>query len=108
MLYYSIDHPDPDNNFTVTVVPINEAGAGEPSYSEEFVFPTFLGKRGNLLNFEECAFHSLSILIYFLFWYAVPSVTRMLPVQSLSTAYVSSDGGRREKITSTTYNFNSG
>ena len=23
MLYYSIDHPDPDNNFTVTVVPIN-------------------------------------------------------------------------------------
>ena len=31
MLYYSIDHPDPDNNFTVTVVPINEAGPGEPS-----------------------------------------------------------------------------
>ena len=25
MLYYSIDHPDPDNNFTVTVVPINGA-----------------------------------------------------------------------------------
>ena len=23
MLYYSIDHPDPENNFTVTVVPIN-------------------------------------------------------------------------------------
>ena len=31
MLYYSIDHPDPDNNFTVTVVPINGAGPGEPS-----------------------------------------------------------------------------
>ena len=30
MLYYSIDHPDPDNNFTVTVVPINGAGPGEP------------------------------------------------------------------------------
>ena len=29
MLYYSIDHPDPDNNFTVTVIPINEAGPGE-------------------------------------------------------------------------------
>ena len=28
MLYYSIDHPDPDNNFTVTVVPINGAGLG--------------------------------------------------------------------------------
>ena len=30
MLYYSIDHPDGDNNFTVTVVtPINGAGPGE-------------------------------------------------------------------------------
>ena len=29
MVYYSIDHPDPDNNFTVIVVPINEAGLGE-------------------------------------------------------------------------------
>ena len=29
MLYYSIDHPDPDNNFTVTVVPINGAGPGQ-------------------------------------------------------------------------------
>ena len=35
MLYYSIDHPDPDNNFTVTVVPINKAGLGEAS---SFVF----------------------------------------------------------------------
>ena len=26
---FSIDHPDPDNNFTVTVVPINGAGLGE-------------------------------------------------------------------------------
>ena len=31
MLYYSIDHPDTDNNFTVTVVPINEVGSGEPA-----------------------------------------------------------------------------
>ena len=31
-LLYSIDHPDPDeNNFTVTVVPINEVGAGQPA-----------------------------------------------------------------------------
>ena len=29
-LLYSIDHPDPGNNFTVTVVPINEVGAGQP------------------------------------------------------------------------------
>ena len=29
MLYYSIDHPDPDNNFTVTVIPTNKAGPGE-------------------------------------------------------------------------------
>ena len=38
MLYYSIDHPDPDNNFTVTLVPINGAGPGEPAYSSD-VFP---------------------------------------------------------------------
>ena len=37
MLYYSIDHPDPDNNFTVTVVPINKVGAGEPLKSDQFV-----------------------------------------------------------------------
>ena len=30
-LLYSIDHPDPENNFTVTVVPINEVGAGKPA-----------------------------------------------------------------------------
>ena len=28
-LLYSIDHPDPENNFTVAVVPINEVGAGQ-------------------------------------------------------------------------------
>ena len=37
MLYYSIDHPDPDNNFTVTVVPINGAGPGEDD-TERFSF----------------------------------------------------------------------
>ena len=32
MLYYSIeDHPDPDSNFTVTVVSVNVLGAGEPA-----------------------------------------------------------------------------
>ena len=30
-LLYSIDYPDPENNFTVTVVPINEVGAGQPA-----------------------------------------------------------------------------
>ena len=31
-LLYSIDHmhPDPENNFIATVVPINEVGAGDP------------------------------------------------------------------------------
>ena len=32
MLYYSIDHPDSDNNFTVAVVPINGAGPGEDAF----------------------------------------------------------------------------
>ena len=27
-------HPDPGNNFTVTVVPINEVGAGQPATHE--------------------------------------------------------------------------
>ena len=40
MLYYSIDHPDPDNNFTVTVVPINGAGPGEDT-SVIFQFSAF-------------------------------------------------------------------
>ena len=33
MLYYSIDHSDPDcdSNFTVTVVSVNILGAGEPA-----------------------------------------------------------------------------
>ena len=30
-LLYSIDHPDSENNFSVTVVPINEVGAGQPA-----------------------------------------------------------------------------
>ena len=37
MLYYSIDHPDPDNNFTVTVVPINRAGPGEDATTLFFI-----------------------------------------------------------------------
>ena len=35
-LLYSIDHPDPDNNFTVTVVPINEVGTGQPKVHVKF------------------------------------------------------------------------
>ena len=35
-LLYSIDHPDPENNFTVTVVPLNEVGAGQPATSDPF------------------------------------------------------------------------
>ena len=43
MLNYTfiIDHPDPDNNFTVTVVPINIVGPGEPSSKLiRITFPT--------------------------------------------------------------------
>ena len=40
-LLYSIDHPDPENNFTVIVVPINEVGAGQPAYvSVEMPLPS--------------------------------------------------------------------
>ena len=35
---FSIDHPDPDSNFTVTVVPINGAGPGE-NVTKCFLFP---------------------------------------------------------------------
>ena len=38
-LLYSIDHPDPENSFTVTVVPINEVGAGQNSFKKIFQFP---------------------------------------------------------------------
>ena len=31
MLYYSIDHSDPDSNCTVTVVSANVLGVGEPA-----------------------------------------------------------------------------
>ena len=37
-LLYSIDHPDPENNFTVTVVPINEVGVGQPATPLSFMF----------------------------------------------------------------------
>ena len=43
MLNYTfiIDHPDPDNNFTVTVVSINGAGPGDPaSKIIRIIFPT--------------------------------------------------------------------
>ena len=43
-LLYSIDHPDPKNNFTVTVVPINEVGAGEPKVYVKSTEINFLHK----------------------------------------------------------------
>ena len=36
MLYYSIDDPDPDSNFTVTVVPINGARITSKTFSITF------------------------------------------------------------------------
>ena len=40
-LLYSSDHPDPENNFefTVTVLPINEVGAGQNSFKKIFRLP---------------------------------------------------------------------
>ena len=37
MLYYSINHSDPDNNFTITIVSINGGGVGQPAVST-FIF----------------------------------------------------------------------
>ena len=40
-LLYSIDHPDLENSFTVTVVPINKLGAGQPAHvSVEMFLPS--------------------------------------------------------------------
>ena len=47
-LLYSIDHPDPENNFTVTVVPINEVGAGQPATSRPFLFSLILSESVNI------------------------------------------------------------
>ena len=41
-LLYSIDHPDPENNFTVTVVPLNRVGSGHSVTSVPFFFPLFM------------------------------------------------------------------
>ena len=55
MLYYSIDHPDPDNNFTVTVVPINIVGPGEPAVSTILIT--------NIIPSRSLPIHSLSSLL---------------------------------------------
>ena len=55
MLYYYIDHPDPDNNFTVTVVPINIVGPGEPAVSTILIT--------NIIPSSSLPIHSLSSLL---------------------------------------------
>ena len=55
MLYYSIDHPDPDNNLTVTVIPINIVGAGEPAVSIILIT--------NIIPSSSLPIHSLSSLL---------------------------------------------
>ena len=55
MLYYSIDDPDPDNNFTVTVVPINIVGPGEPAISTILIT--------NIIPSRSLPIHSLSSLL---------------------------------------------
>ena len=84
MLYYSIDHPDPDNNFTVTVVPINGAGPGEDD-TERFIYSI-----GELIftHYSICtaviigpgAVHTSSVL----------SSTVSMSLSSTSTQYISS------------------
>ena len=44
-LLYSIDHPDHENNFTVTVVPLNGAGRGWALTSKPFLFPFLPGEK---------------------------------------------------------------
>jgi len=39
LLYYSAGLPDVDNNFTVSVVPINEGGAGESAVTSFCLYP---------------------------------------------------------------------
>ena len=52
MLYYSIDHPDPDNNFTVTVVPINIVGPGELAFKTiQIHTPAVGGKQACMSDF---------------------------------------------------------
>ena len=43
MVYYSIDHPDPENNFTVTVVPINVVGPGQTALKVVKIHTPFKG-----------------------------------------------------------------
>ena len=38
-MLYSIDHPDPENNFTVTVVPVNDVGEGHHNAVKGIKFP---------------------------------------------------------------------
>ena len=41
-------HPDPENNFTVTVVPLNEVGAGQPATSRPFLLSLLLSEIVNI------------------------------------------------------------
>ena len=41
-------HPDPENNFTVTVVPLNEVGAGQPATSRPFLLSLLLSEINTL------------------------------------------------------------
>ena len=52
-LLYSIDHPNPENNFIVTVVPINEVGAGEPNVYVKSTQITFLHKDESVNSISE-------------------------------------------------------
>ena len=69
MLYYSIDHPDPDNNFTVSVVPINGVGPGEDviKFFQIRISIIITTKGKFILHYKVCSnkiivfFHSLPI-----------------------------------------------
>ena len=68
MLYYSIDHPDPDNNFTITVVPINVVGLGESRTSTSFMFPYTLSKYNNyFVSWIQIPFRSVCLAML-IFW----------------------------------------
>ena len=72
MLYYSIDHPDPDNNFTVSVVPINGVGPGEDviKFFQIRISIIITTKGKFILHYKVCSnkiivfFHSLPIQMH--------------------------------------------
>ena len=59
---FSIDHPDPDSEFLVTVVPINEAGPGD-NVTTSFSFSEHNVIKGCLLTLIFILVHCIDIFM---------------------------------------------